>query len=155
MSQAARLVPSCVTKTFSIAVPLGQSRSALAEPAPVLRSSRGVRDKVAGMSEAPQDPDLHAAIETLLLDRGALTVAELVDALSESDFDLGREPESSVLDVMYESFGAPFTRLDSRWAHLPALLSGRIFGIPAPGGEGLHGEQMLRRRDAHAQPGWS
>lgn len=28
-----------------------------------------------------------------------------------------------------------------------------IFGIPAPGGEGLHGEQMLRRRDAHAQPG--
>ena len=79
------------------------------------------------MTEAPEDPALHAVIETLLLERGPLTVAELAAVLEESGFGLGRDPEAAVLDAMYASFCAPFVHLDERWAHLPALLRDRVF----------------------------
>ncbi len=78
------------------------------------------------MIQAPEDPVLHAAIEGLLLERGPLTVPELVAALGELDIDFGRD-ESAVEDALWGSYGTPFVHLTSRWAHLPSLLLGRVF----------------------------
>ena len=99
-----------------------------------MADERPTRDKVARVIEAPEDPVLQAAIEGLLLQRGPLTVAELVAALGESGLSVGRD-ESVVLDALYESYGTPFVSLGTRWVHLPALLAGRVFTHRLTGAE--------------------
>ena len=71
---------------------------------------------------------LVGAIERLLIDRGPLSVGELLAAVQEAGFDLGPDAEERLLDELYESYADIFIRLmDDRWAHLTTLVDNRVF----------------------------
>jgi tetratricopeptide (TPR) repeat protein len=69
---------------------------------------------------------LDETIVTILLDRGPLSLTELTDAVQESGFDLGTDPEEELLTELYDSAGGEFRPLTGgRWAYAPPLVSGR------------------------------
>lgn len=69
-------------------------------------------------------------LKEVLLDRGPLSLSELVEALQESelDLDLGPDPEEEVFEELSESVTEEFARLSGdRWAYLPGLVRDRVF----------------------------
>lgn len=71
--------------------------------------------------------DVAAAVRQLLAERGPLPPADLLGALAAAGFDLGLDPEDSLVDAL-DSDPAPVLQLaDDRWAWIPAVLDGRVF----------------------------
>ncbi|HEY5821720.1 MAG TPA: SEC-C domain-containing protein [Propionibacteriaceae bacterium] len=70
---------------------------------------------------------LKPTLEGLLVERGPMSVAELVEALRETGLQLEADAEDELLEDMYEAMDGAFEPLvDGRWAYLPDLIRNRV-----------------------------